>query len=396
MNYSALIEQCIKIVADKQKGDCPKSLQYHNMSHTLYVLQMATQIAENTLGEEHADIETIQLAAVFHDAIYICDKTDNEQESALFAQNEMQKLEYPIDKQEQVKKLILATQWGYKPQTIPEQIIIDADLAHLQKASYIKNEFQNLFEETTQSRKLTKKQWIDECIEFLSVHQYFTTYAQKNFSKGKKDNLNELQKMKIEDKIDTPEMITEPKEKKKKKKKKAAADRGVETLFRVTLRNHTTLSQIADNKANTLISINAIIISIILSTLFPNSSSNPALIMPAIVLLTLCLITIVLAIIATVPRTTQGSLTRNDILNKKGNLAFFGNFHSMSMDEYEWGIGELIKDKDYLYKSLTRDLYYLGKVLKKKYFFLRITYFTFVANLVISISFFILSLHFNG
>jgi hypothetical protein len=50
-----------------------------------------------------------------------------------------------------------------------------------------------------------------------------------------------------------------------------------------------------------------------------------------------------------------------------------------------------MKDKDYLYKSLTRDLYYLGKVLNRKYGLLRWSYYIFISGLIITIGLFLYS-----
>ena len=61
--------------------------------------------------------------------------------------------------------------------------------------------------------------------------------------------------------------------------------RGVETMYRSTYRTHINLSSIADNKANIMLSINAIIVSITVSTLVPNFSDNPKLIIPTLILL---------------------------------------------------------------------------------------------------------------
>ncbi|WP_282039446.1 Pycsar system effector family protein [Saccharicrinis aurantiacus] len=397
MKYAPLIEDCLKIVAQKQLSNCTEHLQYHNIGHTNYVLEMATTIASQTEGVDDIHTEAIQLAAVFHDAVYVCGEHQNEEHSAQFAEAELKKANYPSHQIPLIKKLILATRWGSEPNSIYEKIIIDADLAHLHKETYIDEEFENLFNEINLHKKISKKKWIKECIKFLNTHKYHTPFAQESFSEGKNKNLKKLEEMTIEnEELNEAKKIASTSKKKKKKSNGKAADRGIETLFRVTLRNHTNLSQIADNKANTLISVNAIIVSIILSTLFPKFSTNPSLIIPGIVLLTLCILTVVLAMVATVPRTTEGVITREDILNKKGNLAFFGNFHRMPIEDYEWGVGELMKDKSYLYKSLTRDLYHLGKVLKKKYFYLRIAYFSFGANLITSSLIFILSMHLNG
>jgi hypothetical protein len=57
----------------------------------------------------------------------------------------------------------------------------------------------------------------------------------------------------------------------------------------------------------------------------------------------------------------------------------------MKLDDYEWSVSVLMNDKEYLYKTLTRDLYYLGVVLHKKYVLLRYSYYIFVVGLIVSI-----------
>jgi hypothetical protein len=152
------------------------------------------------------------------------------------------------------------------------------------------------------------------------------------------------------------------------------------------------LSQIADSKANTLISVNGIIISIVLSALFPKLDNNPYLLIPALILVSFSVATIIISIVSTIPRTTHGLMTRDEVSNKRGNLIFFGNFHNMAQNDFEWGVSELMQDKDYLYKSLTRDLYHLGRVLNKKYAYLRMGYITFVVGLCVSVVAFVISL----
>jgi hypothetical protein len=57
----------------------------------------------------------------------------------------------------------------------------------------------------------------------------------------------------------------------------------------------------------------------------------------------------------------------------------------MDIEDYQWGVSEMMKDADYLYSSLTRDVFFLGKVLAKKYRMLRYAYTTFMIGFVISI-----------
>jgi hypothetical protein len=73
------------------------------------------------------------------------------------------------------------------------------------------------------------------------------------------------------------------------------------------------------------------------------------------------------------------------VKDKKVNLLFFANFHKMSLPEFEWAMGELMKDKAYLYSSMTKDLYFLGQVLHRKHKILRITYMVFIVGIIVSV-----------
>ena len=104
----------------------------------------------------------------------------------------------------------------------------------------------------------------------------------------------------------------------------------------------------------------------------------------------------VLAVIATRPNVTRGEFTKEDVINKTVNLTFFGNFHKMELSQFQWAIDELLKDRDYVYSSLTKDLYFLGKVLHRKYGILRWTYTIFVIGIVVSIIAFAVSFAMTG
>jgi hypothetical protein len=172
-----------------------------------------------------------------------------------------------------------------------------------------------------------------------------------------------------------------------KKRKSNVPERGVETMFRVALINHITLSDIADTKANILLSVNAIIVSLALSNLIPklDNVSNQHLLVPTVIFVLFTVVSMVLSILATRPNVTEGEFTKEDVANKKVNLLFFGNFHQMELKDYEWAMSEMMEDKDYLYGSLTKDLYFLGLVLNRKYKILRITYTVFMIGIIVSV-----------
>jgi hypothetical protein len=78
-------------------------------------------------------------------------------------------------------------------------------------------------------------------------------------------------------------------------------------------------------------------------------------------------------------------VTLDDIRNKRSNLLFFGNFYNMKLEDFQWGMMEMIKNPDFQYSSMTRDLYYLGKVLAQKYRYLTFCYNVFMFGMILSV-----------
>lgn len=182
-----------------------------------------------------------------------------------------------------------------------------------------------------------------------------------------------------------------PPEKKKKKKKAdgIGTSRGIETMFRTSYRVHMDLSSLADTKANIMISINGIIISITLAAVSPRIATNQLLLWPTSVLIVGCLMALVYAVVAARPRVSSKSLTLDDIRENRANILFFGNFVNLSEDDFVEGMKDLMLDTDHLYTNMVRDLYGLGQVLKRKFEILRISYNIFMAALIISVTLFV-------
>jgi hypothetical protein len=152
----------------------------------------------------------------------------------------------------------------------------------------------------------------------------------------------------------------------------------------------------ADGKANILISVNAIIISVILTVLLRRLQVEPHLTIPTIIFLAFSVSTIVIAILATRPKVTGGTFSEQDITDKKTNLLFFGNFHKTPLDKYENAMRSMMMDSNYLYGSLIKDIYYLGVVLGRKYKLIRLAYNVFMVGIVVSVIAFAVAVFFNA
>ncbi len=386
-----LIEQSENLVSNLLKDKLSNLYSYHNFSHTFNVVGAVNKlcIKENVEGIEK---EMLLTAAWFHDTGYINGTEDHENESvkiaAAFLKDKGQSDEFIAG----VSKLILATSKLYVPQTLSEKIIKDADFVHITSLEYTSTCELLRFElKNTMNLSFDNLEWAKENLNFLvNTHRFYTDYALKKWQPLKEKNIVMVQK-----KLNKQELkkAKEIEDEEKKKYKDEKPDRGIDTLFRVTLGNHTRLSGIADSKANILLSVNAIIISIALSSIIPklDSPRNAHLVIPTFIMLMSSVITMIFAILSTRPKVTSGIFTREDVEAKKVNLMFFGNFYKMPLEDYNWAMNEMMKDRDYLYSTMIKDLYYLGLVLQRKYNLLRIAYNLFMIGIIITVISFVIA-----
>ncbi len=357
---------------------------YHNFYHTSRVVNAVEKLitTENLSKNEET---ALLLAAWFHDTGYV-DGLEKHEEKSIHYLNDFIKSQ-PVDSAilPLAESLIRATEFCKEPQTLTESIIRDADCSHFADKNYLSiSELLRDEWEVTLNRKLTDLEWLIENRDLLTRrHRYFTNHGKKKWQKQKEDNIALLQERIHLLQSDQEKAAS----KKKKNEKEEKPERGIETMFRVTLNNHTQLSQIADSKANILLSVNAIIISVALSTLIPklDSPSNAHLVMPTFILIFFSVVSIIFAILSTKPKVTSGKFTRKQIADKNVNLLFFGNFYKMPAEEYLWAMNEMMKDKEYLYNSMVKDLYFLGLVLHRKYSLLRTTYTVFMIGILASV-----------
>lgn len=379
------------------KDELPAEVVYHNFEHTSQVVKNAFEIsvAENVTEN---DLEIILLAAWFHDTGFTKGFEKHEEKSKEIAEKYLQERKFNKEKIELVKSLICATKMPQNPTNKMEEVICDADLYHLgtenfrEKSNLLRSEWEQLC-----NKYLTDIEFLTENEKFLKSHKYFTNYAFSKLTEQKTLNrlkvVKDLKKTIAKNEELSAKSKLKKAELKRKKEKSDRPERGIETMYRVTLKNHLKLSDIADTKANILLSVSAITLSIVLSSLFPklDKADNSYLIYPTLFFLLIVVVTMIFSILSTRPKITSGKFSKEDLANRKVNLLFFGNFYKMPLEDFQEGMTELMNDRDYLYKSLMNDLYYLGIVLEKKYRLLRIAYNIFMIGIIISVIAFVIA-----
>ncbi len=389
----SLIKQAELFASELLSKELSSDYMYHNINHTKRVVKHAEEILEHTEQSDETTKQIVLITAWLHDLGYTVSKDNHEDESIKIAKNFLKQVNANPSLISEVSACIKVTKVEAIPQSFREKVIKDADCAH-----FASEDFNQYSELLRQELQLLGKcdhnvdEWRKINIEVLSKkHQFYTTYAISNWAQKKEDNLMSL--IKKQNKTEKKLKKEKLKAKYKAKYKNENPERSIQTLFRVTLRNHIKLSDIADTKANILLSVNAIIISLALSNIIPklDNPSNQHLMIPTLVLVVFSVASIILSIMSTKPNVTSGKFSKEDVKKRKVNILFFGNFHKMKFEDYHWGINEIIDDKDYVYEALTKDLYYLGVVLERKYRLLRITYIVFLIGIIASVISFIIA-----
>jgi predicted metal-dependent HD superfamily phosphohydrolase len=403
MDYHALLKKVEHYATDSFDHTDLNKLSFHNLKHTESVASYAKQIAHHYQLNER-DYFVVVSAAWLHDLGYTIERANHESEGAGAAGIFLQNLGLPAEDIESVKGCILATKLPQDPHNLLEEIVCDADLYHLGTTHFsdLNKSMRKEAGEITHA-KINKDGWRNKTIGFLETHHYHTDYAKVLLNDQKQKNLEELIEKTVVG-IVTPgkgaddTVLPDDKQSGEQhgKRKNDRPERGIETMFRVSSSNHQRLSDMADNKAHIMITVNSIILSAVISLLLRKLDDNSYLMIPTFMLLGASLITIIFSILATRPSIPNGYFTKKDIEEKKVNLLFFGNYYRMKLPDYKEGMEKMMEDKEFLYGSLIMDGYAQGIVLGKKYHLLRISYNVFMFGLILSVIAFIVASAFYG
>src|ERR1700730_2855420 len=300
-NQSTLVKCAEEHVKSLYENNSRSNLIFHNIKHTEKVVMHAREIATYyDLGEK--DKVSLHIAAWFHDTGHIFTDPGNHEAKSVEIMNGFM-AKYPEDQEltSCIAKCIMATKLPWNPQSLPEQIICDADTYHLGTGEF--KESNNALKKEFELRNYNTLliEWNKNTYDLLKSHQFFTPYCKERLDEGKKKNMRKIQK-----KIEKERSVNNRKNKlivsgvenpsNDARVNNTLITKGIQTMLRLTSSNHLDLSRMADSKANILISVNAIIISVILSVLFRKIETERYLIIPTIVFLASALSTIIIAI----------------------------------------------------------------------------------------------------
>ncbi|SFR75187.1 Pycsar system effector family protein [Maribacter stanieri] len=384
------VEKYIKnLLADQMN----KNFLFHSQGYAKKTIVEVNKILSES-GNQQVDQNRVIIAAWFLYSGYAVDYENHLNESLQLASSFLKENKVDQNDIDQIHSLISCPWQDENPKNDEEAILKDVSCWFYASEN---------FEEMLQLLRLELENfdksvpdldtWRLNYVEKLRIqHRFYTDYAKENWQEKKENNiLSLISRLQKSEKTEKKEVL-------KARLKDESPQRAIQSLYRIELRNHIKLSDIADTKANILLSVNAIIISLLLANLIPklDSPSNSYLIYPTVIFVLFSIASMIMSVLATRPKVTNEDVVEDDIKKKDTNFLFFGNFHTMDLNDFKSKLRDIIKSKESIYDSLSMDLYYLGKVLQEKYRLLRWTYTVFLVGVILSVIAFGFALKYYG
>ena len=380
MKGKPMVKNVSEYVFNLFKEKLQPDFVYHSYTHTLETVKACKRLsgAYNLTGRDN---EVLMLAVWFHDTGYTETYNDHEEASVSIMKSYL-KGNYPDDDIAEIESLILCTKHGAKADGSLQEILNDADYINIgtkrfnHRAELLRIEWERILQ-----KKYTEMEWAQVQLKFLIDTPFKTEEALTKYNEQREINIRK-QRKKIEELVSK-----ENKSEAKINLKPIKEGRGIETLYRSVYDYHINLTSIADNKANIMISINTIIISLVITlfgTGFAFSTTNEVgsirFVFPMAFLLLTSLLAVVFAILSARPNVT--SKDKYELSKKDSSILFFGNFAQLQIREFVDQIKLLKEQKEELYDNMSVDIYHLGSVLVKKYRLLTWSYNIFMFGMI--------------
>ena len=177
-----------------EHGRC-SNLPYHNWDHTKDVVSNCLFIGRN-LALNMNEMEELIIAAYFHDLGQMKTSIGHEALSSYYAGVFLNQYHYDENSIRAIQAIIAATKMPQCPHTKLQDIICDADLAHLgQPIFFEKNKQLRAEIEILHQKRYEDTKWAEMNIKFLRGHEFHTAFAREYFGPQKIKNLEALERV---------------------------------------------------------------------------------------------------------------------------------------------------------------------------------------------------------
>lgn len=392
--YTSIVKAALDYANDFFNANHNTNLVFHNYQHASTVVAIIEQIAtQESISSEKKN--AAQLAAVFYNVGYANDSEAFFDEAINVANDYLSKNQVDQTLRSETINCLNVLDKNSFAVSESQKLFLDGINAH-ELASNLETSasIQKMELELVGEKKISNITWNENRLGRLLEAKFHFPYAKVNFEPTLANNILTYKQKVERNKLNGPKSWDVDQLRHFQSIERKIPNSANQTFFRTNYRNHINLSAIADNKANIMISVNAILISVLISVLsYRNiTETNPRVLMPVVIFLISGLASLVFAVLSARPKVTKVNVGKRDQEEIKKNITFFGNFVGMKIEEYEAAMDSMLRDSELVYGNMTRDLYYLGQVLDRKYRFLTISYNIFMVGFAATVLTFMVAL----
>lgn len=192
MQLKEIVNEASKFIANFFEEKISAELTFHNLNHTLDVLQ-AVRIIGVQSNISEIELCSVEVAALFHDCgyseAYVGHEEISKKIAILFLKAHDCRKEFIIE----VEECIEATKFSQRPMNLKAKILCDADMYHVTKPNYLQYSEALRKEHAIYLNKIfSEAEWTSKNYEFLSHHNYFTEYGKNVLEPFKQLNMMRL------------------------------------------------------------------------------------------------------------------------------------------------------------------------------------------------------------
>lgn len=383
LKEAPVLDRAKEYVRRRFNDDLDPVYLFHNYAYAEEMEEQAGVLAELAQLDE-ATAERLRLAALFYPLGYVGGAAGWAERSAEELQNFATQADYDLNtNQGKASDWIRQASKATSKSPLPIRLLHDTAWNWLGRKRYDRrSDLLQLERDAIDGKEGDPVKFGEEMQGFLLNFDYLTNAGKREYDKRRRKNVSKQQDANY--KIEQKEV---------KSRTGKNFGRGIDTMYRTAFRNHINLSRIADDKANMMISINTIILTIVIAASGAGISffeelffENPAFLAPIVILLMSSLTAVIFAVFSARPKVTEYRIKKLKLLeSKEASLLYFGNFLKLEKADFVQYMSEMKLDQNSLYDDLAKDLYDLGQVLHRKYLLLTISYNTFIGGLALAV-----------
>jgi len=154
----------------------------------------------------------------------------------------------------------------------------------------------------------------------------------------------------------------------------------IDHMLRQTRMNLVAFSQMADTKANIILSLASVLLSLSLTRI-----TDTRFTLSIAGLDVFLLVTIFFALLTVIGKIKVFDRKKHSVDDPDYSPLFFGNYGDIPYEEYARDFEKTMNDPDATYEIMVKDIYYAGTyLLQTKYRYIRIAYLYFFTGLIVS------------